>query len=166
MRFDGTGDYLTMPTNTAFVLGTGDFTIEMWVYTTTYASFIAAIDFRPASTNGVYPYIYINTDGTVRFYVSTADRITGATAITLSAWNYIALTRSSGITKLYLNGTQQGSNYTDTNSYLCGTDRPAIASSGFTLGSGTLNGYLQDVRITKGVGRTITTSPTAAFLPR
>ena len=164
IKFDGTGDYLTMPTNQALVLGTGDFTIEMWLWTTSYASFIAAIDFRPLGTNGFYPYIYISdTNGTVRFYVDTGDRITGGTAITLSAWNYIALTRASGITRLYLNGVKQGNDYTDTNSYLCGTNRPAIGGSGAILGTGTLNGYIQDLRITKGVARTVTTIPTAPF---
>ena len=29
--FDGTGDSLTVPANTAFNLGTGDFTIEFWL---------------------------------------------------------------------------------------------------------------------------------------
>ena len=148
--FNGSTDYLT--SSGSPVIGTNDFTIEGWVYTSTYASFIVLIDFRAASTNGVYPYIYINTDGTVRFYVSTADRITGATAITLNAWNHIAVSRTSSVTKLFLNGIQQGSNYSDTNSYLCGASRPAIASSGFTLGSGLLNGYISNLRVVNGTG--------------
>ena len=30
--FDGSGDYLTYPSNTIYAFGTGDFTIECWVY--------------------------------------------------------------------------------------------------------------------------------------
>ena len=37
--FDGTGDYLTVPSNAAFQFGTGDFTIECWVN-------------KPAAANG------------------------------------------------------------------------------------------------------------------
>ena len=30
--FDGTGDYLSMPDSTDFTMGTGDYTIEGWLY--------------------------------------------------------------------------------------------------------------------------------------
>ena len=30
--FDGTGDYLTAPSNTAFNISTGDYTFECWIY--------------------------------------------------------------------------------------------------------------------------------------
>ena len=33
--FDGTDDYLSIPTSDDFAFGTGDFTIEMWVFRTT-----------------------------------------------------------------------------------------------------------------------------------
>ena len=35
--FDGTGDYLTVPSNTALQFGTGDFTIEAWIYQTAFS---------------------------------------------------------------------------------------------------------------------------------
>jgi len=35
MYFDGTGDYLTAPSNPAYNLGSGNFTIEFWVYPNT-----------------------------------------------------------------------------------------------------------------------------------
>ena len=32
IKFDGTDDYLSIPTSDDFAFGTGDFTIEMWVF--------------------------------------------------------------------------------------------------------------------------------------
>jgi hypothetical protein len=77
------------------------------------------------------------------------------------------LSRSSGVTKLFLNGTQTGSNYTDTNAYLVSASRPIIGSNGFDLLI-PFNGYLDDIRITKGYARYTAnfTAPTAPFVTK
>ena len=55
--FDGTNDYLTTPSNTAFTLGTGDFTIECWFNRTgANTGSLLLIDFRTAEPS-VAPYI-------------------------------------------------------------------------------------------------------------
>jgi hypothetical protein len=167
MRFDGTGDYLTMPTNPVFALGTGDFTIEFWVYFSSITGGSFLLDFRPSGTAvGIYPTIYVpNLTTTIAFYTNGADRIVSSSgSISTGSWIYVAVTKASGSTKMYLNGSQVGSTYTDANSYLAGASRPVIGASGVDF-SAPLNGYLQDLRITKGVARTVTT-PTAAFPTR
>jgi hypothetical protein len=63
---------------------------------------------------------------------------------------------------MYIDGSQTGSNYTDGNNYIQQSQRPAIGSDGVVLGSSTLNGYIDDLRITKGYARPVTT-PTAPF---
>ena len=35
--FDGNGDYLSVPDNAAFEIGSGDFTVEAWIYLTGYS---------------------------------------------------------------------------------------------------------------------------------
>jgi hypothetical protein len=164
MYFDGTGDYLLLQAGPNLALGAGDFTIEMWFYVTTTAAVQALIDFRPASTDGVYPLIYISSGGTsIILDVSAGTRITGTTTISTNTWYHFALSRSGTSTKMFVNGTQVGSTYTDSNSYLVGTNRPVIAANGFTLGNNPLTGYIDDLRITKGVARYLTnfTPPTS-----
>ncbi|WJZ48124.1 concanavalin A-like lectin/glucanase superfamily protein [Phage DSL-LC04] len=166
MYFDGTGDYLMMRNTENLTLGTGDFTIEFWVYYNSgLTADVALFDCRPASTAGVYPLIYSNTTGKIVWYINSAARITGTTTLTTNTWYHVAVMRTGGSTKLFINGNQDGSTYADTNNYLLGTNRPVIGAAGATLGADPLNGYIADLRITKGYARYPYnfTAPTAAF---
>jgi hypothetical protein len=104
-------------------------------------------------------FLLISTNGTT-FTVSSG--LVGS--VPNNAWTYLAVTRSGTTVTLYVNGT---SVYTST----------ALGTSSLMTGVYNLvgridptnlqyfNGYLQDVRLTKGYARTITT-PTAAFPTR
>ena len=94
---------------------------------------------------------------------NAANQIIGTT-FTINTWNHVALVRFNGVTKLYLNGSQTGSNYTDTNNYTSGVNSCFVG--GFYDGSGSWNGYIDDFRITRGIARYTQnfTPPTAAFL--
>jgi hypothetical protein len=52
---------------------------------------------------------------------------------------------------MFIDGTQVGSTYTDTNNYLC--SRLVIGADDYTLGGTPLNGYIDDFRITDGFAR-------------
>jgi len=163
MAFDGTGDYLTSnaPTNN-YAFGTGDFTIEGWFYLNTTASSQNFLDFR-SSPSDVAGALYFDTTN-VNWYVSGANRITGGTLST-STWYHIAVCRSGTSTKLFISGTQVGSTYTDTNNYICPSGRPYLGALGDGTGTLYFNGYMDDIRITKGYARYTAnfTAPTAAF---
>jgi len=167
ISFNGTTDYLTAPSNVALAFGSADFTIEFWMYATaipTNPAVAILFDTRPASTQGAYTSIYLNNNGTINLFVNSANRITSS-VISTGTWYYVALTRSSGVTKMFLNGTQTGSNYTDSTVYLASAPFVGASYSGGAAITNFLNGYIQDFRITRGVARTITT-PTAAFPTR
>ncbi len=166
MYFDGTGDYLKASTSDMGNFGTGNFTIEMWVYFNTVSGTHNLIDFRTA-TNDVALTIALASSAII-LYVTGSTRITTST-LSATTWYHIACVRSSGVTKIYINGTQSGSNYTDTNSYVGKANRPLIGE----LADGTtplqpLNAYVDDLRITKGVARYTAnfTAPTSALLTR
>lgn len=148
IAFDGSaGCYAKIINNSLVGYGTGDFTIEFWVYknTTSDMFFIDSRTGDPQSTVCLY-----YTAGTIRLYVSSADRITGG-SIATGVWTHVALSRNSGITRLFLNGVQTGSNYADTTNYISQTTLIGIRS--VDLVSSPLNGYIEDLRITKGIGR-------------
>ena len=164
--FDGTVDSVVSPTNTAFGYGTGDFTIEFWVYFTAVNTDQTLVS-NLTSASSVNPHIYKSADATIRYYTNGADRIT-TTAVSENTWYHVALSRASGSTKLFVNGTQNGSTYADSNNY--GTSAPfglgTYWSGGSPVTSGTLQGYIDGLRITKGVARyTANFTPPAAAFP-
>jgi hypothetical protein len=153
--FDGSGDVLTLDGSAGLTLGTGDFTISFWVYYNSgLGADVALYDSRPTSVNGVYPLLYSNPSGELIFYVSSAARITSDTTLVAGNWYHVALTRSGTDTKLYINGTQEGLTYTDSNNYLLGASRPAIGAAGIGLGADPLNGYMSNVQVVKGTAIT------------
>lgn len=158
--FNGSSDFLTLPSNTAFVLGTGNFTIEFWVYFNSLSTTQHIIDMRGGAAAAVGVAIYM-TANTIRFYTANADRITSA-SISTGTWYHVALVRNFGTTTMYLNGTATGSTYADTNSYII--NGPFI---GRFSGSAAdfMNGYISNLRITRGQALyTATFTPPAVTL--
>ena len=141
---------------------TNDFTIEMWVYKTSTGSEQYLIDYRAGSDTSLAPSIYINSSEQLIFQTQATTRITGGT-ISANTWTFVTVCRSSGTTKMYINGTQTGSSYTDSNNYVGSLSRPTIGSA--HTPNRYLGGYLQDVRVTTGYARYTAnfTAPTTAF---
>lgn len=150
LYFDGSGDYILMAGQPEYAFGSGDFTIECWVNPAAFGSII--YDSRPSSTEGAYVALYLNNDGTVNLVNNGAIRIT-TTAVVANTWNHIALVRSGGISKIYLNGTQSGSSYADSTVYLNGVNRPIIGAYGFNPSSLQFNGYMDDIRVYRGYAK-------------
>jgi len=163
IAFDGTGDYLTSnpATTDMYAFGSGDFTIEFWLRLNTVSGTQVVYDQRPTS-GGVYPAFFMS-GSTLTYFVNGVSRIT--TTLSSGIWYHIALSRSGTSTKLFVNGAQAGSTYTDSNVYLNTALRPVLGADATNFTSNWLNGYLQDVRVTKGYARYTAnfTTPTSAF---
>jgi hypothetical protein len=154
---DGSGDYLTAPTSDNFGYGTGDFTIELWAYMNTIAGDETIIS-NLTSVPSVNPHLFRNA-GTLWYWTNGGERIRSANILAAQTWTHIAICRASGSTRLFVNGVQTGSTYADTNNY--GSTAPLAVgtywSGGTPVGVTTFNGYMNDVRITKGLARYTTT---------
>jgi hypothetical protein len=151
ISFDGTGDYLVSNSGTdLYAFGSGNFTIECWVYFNTVTGAQVIYDGRPSGSQTTQPTIYM--DGAVpTYYASNSVRITGS-SLSTGQWYHIAVARSGSSTKMFVNGTQVGSTYTDSIVYTNTTNRPVIGVDGFSPGN-YLNGYIDDLRVTKGYAR-------------
>lgn len=161
MYFDGSGDYLTAPTNPNYAFGTGDFTIEAWIYRTDTGVQRVIIDTRGGSNVGAL--FYITTNNKLNLFDSSSVWISSTNTIPVNQWVHVVAARSNAVTKLFINGNQEAS-AADSRIYVNAAGGLLI---GRQFGSTTNDfiGYLQDVRITKGVARYTTsfTPPTNAL---
>lgn len=148
-------------TNTNYNFSTNDFTIEGWWYILTLAV-KAMIDLRSGTGTQFAPQLYFDTNASIRYFSNGADRITSANSIfSTSTWFHLAACRVSNTTRMFVNGTQVGSNYSDANTYAQGALTIGLASN---LGT-QMVGIADEVRITNGVGRYSGnfTAPTVPF---
>ena len=158
--FDGTGDYLTVPNSADWEFGSGDFTIDYWEYrtdgvftrmamardaATTYSPFIIGY-----STAGVLQF-YATSNGS-SFDIASAKSMGG---IVLNAWTHYAVARSGNNFYTFQNGILI-STWTSSLSLMTNSNPLSIAR-----GQGVdYPGYLDEVRISKGIARW-----TASFTP-
>ena len=160
--FDGTGDSLSTGATADTLLGqSGDFTVEMWIYPTSLSGTRALFSTRTnSSSNDVI--IFGIRSASVYVDTNAVGVVSEGVALTLNAWQHVALTRSGNTFTTYINGTVvatgSGSHsFSSAQSAIIGAEARADAGSASQFA-----GYIDDVRITKGVARTITV-PTAAF---
>jgi hypothetical protein len=146
--FNGSTDYLTTQSTTLLASGTGDFTIEFWLYTAAALTTYNIFDFRPTSTNGAFLTFYLNA-GTPNLYGNSADIIIGGFGLSANTWTHIAISRASNSLKLFVNGAQSGGTVTNSTNWNSGTNRLGIGGGGFDA-SGLLNGYISNLRYVVG----------------
>jgi len=153
--FDGTGDYFTLPSNQIqFTMGTGDFTIECWVYITSLASNRTLYDTMNASDGtGTGRFaIQVSTLGVLEVFTTTGTILTSGGTVVINQWHHIAYSRASASGRLYVNGVQVNTTYNDTNNYVVGTtSRPIIGINGYDNSTNPMLGYISDLRIVKSI---------------
>lgn len=160
MYFDGAGDVLYVPHSNNLIFGSSDFTIEFWVYHTNISGTYRTIFSKRPTTSaaGGYKGIVIdlyngNYNINITFNGSTwAINPGNITPAVLNTWEHIALVRSGSTFTFYKNGVNL---YTTTNSGTIFDDTVSRVTIGADSESTTyyMNGYLDDLRITKGVAR-------------
>lgn len=157
---DGTGDEVTFTDNADWTLSSGNsdqFTIEMFVrFNSTSSSFRGlirqwgtignrswALELTSADTTNLT--FTFSTDGSASTTVATASA-----GLTTATWYAITVEKdATGKIRIYVDGTMRGSSTPGNSAFF-------NSSSTLDIGVGTttlLNGWLDEVRITKGVAR-------------
>ena len=171
LAFDGNGDFLSAVASPSFAFSTGDFTVEAWVYPTAYPNTYHTI----SATRGIIGTANgwswnVQNNGTMIVYsngFTYQGTVTGA--VPLNAWTHVAFVRSSGNIQIYAGGS---ANKTGSIANLANFTIESLwvgTTGGIATGSGSggdpFTGYINDLRITKGVARYTAnfTPPTAPF---
>ena len=165
MAFDGTGDYLAGPYNPVYNFGAGNFTIECWMYFNSVA--VGQEPLAGCNTSSLNWAWYTNNTGTLNYFLSSNGSswdIASAVLmgnIATGQWYHIALVRNGNVFTPYVNGV---AGTTTTSSATIYNATNPLYVGGLPAGYG-LNGYVDDLRITKGVARYTAnfTPPTAPF---
>lgn len=173
--------YLSMPSSSDFNFGTGDFTVEAWVYPNSGTSngFDYSIYYQgevAASNTQLFSFEVVGNasgTGTLRFVArdasSTVADVSGGT-VPYNTWSHVALVRSGSNLNLYLNGALTATGnigavaipFPSAYSISIG----ARSNSG-SVTAGSFPGWMDEIRVTKGYARYTGSSyivPSAAFL--
>jgi hypothetical protein len=159
--YPSTADYVTA--DIPDTIGTGDFTVEFWVWDTT--------------TGGQHYFAFVDSTGNngwelrmdtsqFRIYDKTSGTFTTQfTAVDLShyrnQWQHVAISRSSGVWNLFVNGTKSSLTPTYAKDL---TGMTVNIGAGQQTGYASLNGYIDDLRISNIARYTSSFTPSTTTL--
>ena len=161
-------DYLFIADNDDLDMGTGDFTFEAWIKPVkhkgtndpNYMGFFSSGDY---ANSGGSITIQVKNDGTLRYLINaaTGDEENGSTVL-WGHYHHVALVRSSGTIKGYVNGVEEiSSSYSSAVDFTHGgsTVIGELAIDNYA-GDYPFRGFISNLRLVKG-----TAVYTAAFTP-
>lgn len=143
-EFDGTSDILV--TNGPD-LGSGQWTIEMWARFDSVSGVRVLYDDREnANTSTGTSLLY--TNGTTLYWNSQqVNKITGSVTLAIDTWYHIAVSKDgSNNVRLFVDGTETGSSYTDANTFAQPDGEGYFGSNHQTAGAHGLDGYIDEIR--------------------
>jgi hypothetical protein len=136
--------------STLFKFGTGDFTVEAWVYPTAYSGESCLLSTADPTDSQGFTF-NMGGSGNIIIAIGNGSWVivnTSAGTISLNSWQFIVFQRAGNVFTIYVNGSQT---YTVTNSVSLTNTNNSFAVGGRS--GQFLTGYMYDVRVTKGVAR-------------
>lgn len=149
---------LTMNDSDAFAFD-GDFTIEAWVYMTSTSGARSIISqWAPSS----FTFRVDNGRPYIAYRLGASDvGVQGTTTlVSANTWTHVAVSRSGSTIRLFVNGVQDATTATAAGAFGNSTNKISVGNllnsvGAFdTAGGGyAFTGYIDDLRVTKGVAR-------------
>lgn len=169
--YDGSGDGLSVADSADWNPAGGDYTAECWLRLTALPAGGLYFNIMNQRASAIFcPFCWlINSSGNLQLWLSFDNAnwtpsgtyaIQGGTLST-ATWYHVAWARSGSSFKMFLDGTQVGSTYTNASAF---TDSASAMRIGWDT-NWQFNGWMDDVRLTKGVARYTSnfTAPIAEF---
>lgn len=168
MLFTDIGTYMSFPDAAQYTIGTSDFTIEMWVKRDATSGIDALIGHGNVASTSTGWAVYVTSAGALSFDWRSAGtrRIlsTDASQVPRDEWVHVAVTRESGLLRLFTNGNI-GPNTTSLGADISNVAAD-LAVGGTYAAIGNLKGHIDDLRVTIGTARyTASFTPPAAPFP-
>ena len=165
---DGTGDYIQATADSAFNFGTSSFTIEYFIRFAAINTLYVPIALRASASifngewwceitsaeNKMY-WGFKNQAGT-QYYVNLG---LAGTAFATGQWYHIALVNNAGTAQMYVNGTATGATTALSGSF---GDSGQVLWVGAGAGAYSLNGHMDEIRISKIARYTAGFTPTTS----
>jgi hypothetical protein len=168
---NGAGNYLLMPSTQATRFGSANWTIEFFFRTTSASTRQVILSWNAISSGFAACSVNFLANGKIGLQISESgsawkfdDTTTGlGSALSANTWYYLAVTRSGATVTVYIDGSSIGTyTLTSATQTLMTTDTRNVIGINPDLTNQPFSGYIDEVRVTNGVARTITT-PTDAF---
>lgn len=137
------GAYVSVADHTDFGFGTGDFTIELWVYAYENVNWRTLIEVGTYSSGLLWR---MGTGGD-NLYINNSQYNWNPGNVPINSWTHLALVRSSGTVKVFINGNESLS---ISNGSDLGSSKPVFIG-GRNGGGETFNGFIDEIRVTKGI---------------
>ena len=166
MKFDGTGDYAVSPASPLNAFLTGDFTCEFWIYFNALATNQTVMGTASGFQAGGYQWIQLASNTlTFRMELTTGAINVATGTLSTGQWYHMAATRSGTTVRVFVNGVLANSTTTGGSISDSTGNKVVIGNTVELQATRFFNGYLQDVRVTRGYARYTAnfTPPTAAF---
>jgi hypothetical protein len=163
LYLDGTNDSISAETSGGFGFGTGDFTVEFFIRPDEITGKKTLFDLRDGSGTDTAINV-VSLGASIGLQVGTTTAILGNTGLSTGTYYHVAVARTDSNTKLFIDGTQEGSTYSDSNDY--GSTKPMVLGAEYDGATGAYKGYIDEYRVEKGVGkyRANFTAPVAELL--
>ena len=148
--FSSGNDALAIPAGSDFAYGTGDFTLEAWIWKASRPATgeTRAIYTQTQSGNNYFVF-YITSNNQISIILGHSNEVTSTATITVDAWNHVAVSRASGTVKVFVNGvaTSGTSITTDLNDT---TRNPTIGNYTHSYNQLPFYGFISNLRLCIG----------------
>jgi len=154
--FDGTDDDLSIASNVNLTPAAGDFTLECWIFPTSWASLGSYRSVIGGPTSGCMFFGQTSTGFGLRA-LAVADVVVTTTLPPTNAWTHVAVSRSGTSARLFINGALV-STATDSTNF---AQTQVVIANTSVAGTEEYSVYISNLRFIKG-----TALYTSAFTPQ